>query len=131
MILGTIGDDVGDGFLVVTWTGTLVGGVNDEVSNTSWSMLGVNVGLTVVVLLKDLNDKMLCLTSLGLDRISGQQNPSLPPGRSQTNPTALDLLARAQAHRDLGLQVQSWARVEAARERNTALETQHMVTGEY
>ena len=31
---------VGDGFLVVNWTGTLVGGVNDEVSNTSWSMLG-------------------------------------------------------------------------------------------
>ena len=90
-ILGTIGDDVGDGFLVVTWTGTLVGGVNDEVSNTSWSMFGVNVGLTVLVLvllLKDLNDKMLCLTSLGLDRISGQQNPSLPPGRVQTNPAA-------------------------------------------
>ena len=51
-----------------------------------------SVGLTVVVdlvlLLKTLNDKMPCLTSLGLARISEQQNPSLPPGRSQTNPAA-------------------------------------------
>ena len=109
MILGTIGDDVGDWFLVVSWTGTLVCGADDEVRDTSWvvNTVGLTVVVDLVLLLKDLNDKMLCLTSLGLARISEQQNPSLPPGRSQTSPTALDLLARAQAHRDLGLQVQS------------------------